>query len=516
MNYISKTINSIKNLGFANTFIKVRSRLSASAINEKRLYERWITEAEMGNNGCDVEAFEYRPKISVLVPVYNIEGRYLTACIDSVKNQSYSNWELCLADDCSTWSNVKLTLEKYKSEDSERIKVIYRSENGHISECSNSALEIATGEFAALLDCDDLLTPNALLEVVRELNQNRKLDLIYSDEDKIEDGGTNRHRPHFKADWSPDTLMSHMYICHLSVYRTSVLRNIGGFRKGFEGAQDYDLALRVTEKTNAVAHIPKILYHWRERKESTAQNPGAKPYFVEAAYKAKKEALDRRGISADLEYIEAFYLYRVKYRLSPDVRIHEVKASEYEKANEIHDGVILICRDDVTLKDGSQKTFLAAHALLKHTGAASAKTLKYNSHRIQQVGRIITSNGVKSVLNGCDDRLNLSFFRNSMECNYSIISGDYFAISAQKLQEIGGICAEKPYEIAVIDLCYRLIQHGYYNVVCPDVICYADEKERDISRDELQRYEINLPMSDSFYNINLSEKRADFSCAFEK
>ena len=210
---------------------KIRTR-RAARLNRSLEYETWITMLE-ANENYD-EKFEYNPKISILVPVYNVLDRHLIPCIESVLNQVYTNWELCLADDCSSWDSVRETLAKY--EGNEKIKIVYRTENGHISRCTNSALEIATGEFVAFMDCDDVLRPNALYEVVKKLNENPNLDFIYSDEDKIDDDGFNRHMPHFKPDWSPDTLMSHMYTCHFGVYRRSIANEIGGLRAGYEEA----------------------------------------------------------------------------------------------------------------------------------------------------------------------------------------------------------------------------------------------------------------------------------------
>ena len=218
-----------------------------------------------------------KPLVSVIINFYNSE-KYLSETIDSLISQTYDNWELCLADDKSTWDNVRETLEKY--EDHPKIKIVYRKENGHISEATNSALSVASGDFVGLLDCDDLLTPNALYEVALKLNENRDLDFIYSDEDKVDDDGNNRHMPHFKPDWSPDTLMSNMYTCHFTVYRKSLVEKVGGLRTECNGSQDYDLALRIMDETtpDKISHIAKILYHWREREESTSGNATVKPY----------------------------------------------------------------------------------------------------------------------------------------------------------------------------------------------------------------------------------------------
>ncbi|WP_424767317.1 glycosyltransferase [Paenibacillus sp. sgz302251] len=237
-------------------------------------------------------SFRYKPLISILVPVYNVDERWLRDCVDSVKNQVYPNWELCLVDDCSTKTHIRPLLNELASSDN-RIKVKFRTENGHISLTSNDALEMANGEFVALLDHDDELTLDALYENVALLNKYQDADMIYSDEDKISEEG-EIHSPFFKPDWSPDTFLSQMYTCHLGVYRTKLVREIGGFRKGFEGSQDYDLVLRLTEKTNKIYHIPKVLYHWRTIADSTAFDSSAKNYAFVAGLKAIQEALDRR------------------------------------------------------------------------------------------------------------------------------------------------------------------------------------------------------------------------------
>ncbi|NER26505.1 MAG: glycosyltransferase, partial [Symploca sp. SIO1C4] len=226
-------------------------------------YQKWLLknhpdQAELCKLTQTVETFSYKPVISLIVPVFNTPEYFLRQAIDSVLNQVYSYWELCIADDASTEPYIRSILEEYVSKDP-RIKVVFRTENGHISHASNSAIEIATGEFIALLDHDDLLTPDALYEVVLLLNRHPEADMIYSDEDKIDE--QNRLRdPFFKPDWCPDSFLSRMYTCHLGTYRRSIVNEIGGFRVGYEGSQDYDFVLRFTEKTENIFHIPKILY----------------------------------------------------------------------------------------------------------------------------------------------------------------------------------------------------------------------------------------------------------------
>lgn len=260
-------------------------------------------------------AFKYQPLISVIVPIYNTPETFLREAIESVLNQVYPYWELCLADDASTEPHVRLILKEYAAS-CDKIKVVFNEVNGHIARASNLALSLATGEFIALLDHDDVLAPDALYEVALLLNRHPDADMIYSDEDKLDEQG-NRVSPYFKPDWCPDTFLSRMYTCHLGVYRHSLLQHINGFRLGFEGSQDYDLVLRLAEKTNKIYHLPKVLYHWRMHKDSVAGAPEAKPYAYEAAKKAINQAIERRGEKGEAQYIHgcAGY-YTVRYQIT--------------------------------------------------------------------------------------------------------------------------------------------------------------------------------------------------------
>jgi GT2 family glycosyltransferase len=234
-----------------------------------------------------------RPAISIVMATYNSNIRYLRAAVDSVRAQVYPDWELCIADDASTDSSVRKVLSEYAALDS-RIKVVFRPENGHIARASNSALDLATGDFVAFLDHDDLLSPDALFEIAKTVAQHPDADMIYSDEDKIDDSGRLTD-PHFKPDWSPDSFLSRMYTCHLSAYRRELVERVGRLRPEFDGSQDYDLVLRLTERTGRIHHIPKVLYHWRVHSASTASSGDVKPYATVAAERAIAEALARRG-----------------------------------------------------------------------------------------------------------------------------------------------------------------------------------------------------------------------------
>ena len=268
------------------------------------VYQRWLRECEgpalaaarqapVGGSGL-----AHPPTISVLLPVYNVDPRWLRPAIDSVLAQSYPHLELCIADDASPRPALAPLLRDYARRDP-RVKLTLRRENGHIAAASNSALELATGEFIALLDHDDLLPPYALELVARELARCPQADLVYSDEDKIDPRG-RRFEPSFKSELNYDLLLSQNQINHLGVYRTALVRAVGGFRVGREGSQDYDLALRVLEQTDAgrVRHIPHILYHWRSIPGSTALSGDEKPYARSAAQRVVLEHLQRRGVAA--------------------------------------------------------------------------------------------------------------------------------------------------------------------------------------------------------------------------
>jgi GT2 family glycosyltransferase len=288
-------------------------------------YQRWLQqnfprESDLRKMAETVDIFPYKPIISVIMPTFNTSEPFLRDAIKSVINQVYPYWELCIADDASTQSQTKKVLEEYAAQDP-RIKVIFRKTNGHISNASNSALEMATGEFITLLDHDDLLTPDALYEIVLLLNRHPEADMIYSDEDKI-DEKNQFIAPFFKQDWCPDSFLSRMYTCHLGTYRRSLIQEIGGFRAGYEGSQDYDLVLRLTEKTEKIFHIPKILYHWRIHPQSAASGSEAKPYAYKAGEKALADALYRRNEKGRILEVPGFPgVYRIRYHIKDYKRV---------------------------------------------------------------------------------------------------------------------------------------------------------------------------------------------------
>ena len=279
-------------------------------------YRRWAKKYEPSAAELAKQrghTFGRSPKVSVVVPVYNPPAAFLEAMIESVRGQTYSNWELCLADGASTAPHVRPVLENAAATDP-RIKVAFLPTNAGIVGNSNAAVELATGDFVALLDHDDTLAPFALHEVVAAVNDHPDAEFLYSDEDKLDTRG-ERVEPSFKPDWSPETLRSRNYICHLTVLKKSLLAAIGGFRAGFDGSQDYDLVLRASEAARRIVHIPHVLYHWRMHAQSTASNKGSKGYAFDAGKRAVAEHLQRQGVDASVHDGAVLGTYQVVYHL---------------------------------------------------------------------------------------------------------------------------------------------------------------------------------------------------------
>lgn len=291
---------------------------AGTAQSDRNNYAKWLVENEtiLRAQEKNLSQLTGGPLISILVAVFNPKREHLVECLESVLAQTYLNWELCIADDASTSAHVAEVLETYAAKDS-RIKIKFRSENGHISAASNSALELAKGELVALLDHDDVLSPDALTWVASYALSYPDANIIYSDEDKIDDTG-RRFDPYFKSDFNYELFLAQNMISHLGVYRRSKLNEIGGFRIGVEGAQDHDLALRVVElsEPRQIVHIPRVLYHWRATPGSTALSVEQKLYAPKAGLKAVAQHLERMKINAIVQPAPAnLSHYRVRYAL---------------------------------------------------------------------------------------------------------------------------------------------------------------------------------------------------------
>ena len=336
----------------------------AGASDAQADYRRWVTThaltaddlARLRDEGA---AFAHQPTFSIITPVYNTEPRWLRACIDSVLAQVYPHWQHCLIDDASTSAETIAILEDCAQRDP-RITVVRQAQNGHISRASNAGLKVAAGEFVALLDHDDTLSPDALVEMARALNVSPGLDFIYSDEDKLDETG-GRCDPYFKPDWSPEHFLNFMYTNHLMVLRRSLVDEAGGFRVGYEGSQDFDLALRVITLTSHVGHVPKVLYHWRKIAESTAADAGAKPWALEAARRALKDHVART--EPDSEVIDDYApgLFRVKRRIKEQPLVSLVVTTD-DRSRDINGKVIALLPH--LLRSVVQKTSYANYEIV--------------------------------------------------------------------------------------------------------------------------------------------------------
>lgn len=307
---------------FRKIYMKIKFTIFHKKCSNMTDYEKWIFFNEPNRKELRKQRkvkFEIEPKISIIVPMYNTDVKYFKELVNSLIKQTYKNWELCLADG-SKEQNRKI--ENICKKD-KRIKYKFLNDNKGIAGNTNSALELATGDYISLLDHDDLLPEFSLYEVVKCINENKDVEFIYSDEDKIME--KNRFEPHFKPDFAIDTLRSVNYICHFSTFKKELMDKLVGFREEYNGAQDYDIILRMTEETDKIVHIPKILYHWRVHPGSTAASTAgdAKPYAFEAGKKAIEDHLKRVGLQAKVEHGYSLGIYRTIYEVigNPKVSI---------------------------------------------------------------------------------------------------------------------------------------------------------------------------------------------------
>jgi len=537
--------NVLHKMGFKEFLRRVKRKLfktrqiaeQSSSDYQKYLEEIQLTFKEIRQIKENIQKFEYKPLISIVVPVYNVAEVWLRKAINSVMDQYYEKWELCLADDASTEPHIKAILKEYAELDS-RIKVQYRPQNGGIVKASNTAFKMAQGAYVGLLDNDDELTPNALYEVVKVLQETRH-DLIYSDEDKLEMDGTPVE-PYYKSDFDQDLLFSNNYICHFSVFRRKIMEEVGAFREGTDGSQDYDLVLRFTDKKRSIHHIAKVLYHWRKIPGSTADTVEAKPYVFEAAKKALRDTLKRRGIKG--EVLDGIWKgsYRVKREIlgEPLVSIiipfrdkvdilricldsifakttyenYEIllvnnssellETREYMREIEncprvrlLHYNApfnfsainnfaslraegeyLLLLNNDTEVIDPDWVQSMLEHAQRAEVGCVGAKLL-YPNNLIQHAGVVI---GVGGAANHCYAKFpsdqNGYFGQLNVVRQYSAVTAACIMIRKTIYEEMDGLDEEN---LAVsfndVDFCLRLREKGYLNVYTPYALLYHHE-----------------------------------------
>ncbi len=538
--YFKKGLTYIKANGIKSTLYKIYSGNVPPSVQEKDAYSIWISRNEPSKEELVIQRqakFKLNPLISIVVPTYNTPINFLIDMIESVENQTYSNWELCIADGGSeNIKDIKKILNKHK-------KIVYKvlQTNEGIAGNSNEALSLANGEYVALLDHDDILPPFALYEVIKAINENPQCDFIYSDEDKFEKVNDKRFDPHFKPDFSPDTLMSYNYITHLSVIKTELIKKIEGFRDGYNGSQDYDLILRATENANCIIHIPKVLYHWRIHENSVSLNPQSKIYAYESAINALNSHLERNKIIADVEHGAFLGSYKINYKIinNPKVSIiipnkdhvadlkrclfsirtfttysnYEIiiveNNSELEETFQYYEGLrelkdIKILNYEGTFNfskinnfastqcDGDYLLFLNndtevitkrwIEMMLEHcqrddVGIVGAK-LYYKDNTIQHAGVILNIAGLAGHSHKYCSRNSFGYFgRASIIQNLSAVSGACMMIKHNIFNEVNGL--DEDFEVAYndIDLCLKVRKMGKLIVWTPYAELYHFESK---------------------------------------
>jgi GT2 family glycosyltransferase len=491
----------------------------------------------------------YHPLISVLLPIYNADLKFLEKAIASVRRQIYDSWELCIADDASTDLRVRSFLEEIERSD-QRIKLLFRAENGHISACSNSALTLASGEWCALLDQDDALAENALAEVANAVARQARIGIVYSDEDFLDSLG-ERSNPFFKPDWNPELFLGQNYLNHLGVYRTDLLREIGGFREGFEGSQDYDLALRCVARLrpDQILHIPRILYHWRMVAGSLADQPDAKPYARHAARRALNSHLRERGIAARAEACpENDESHRVIYELPEPVRRVTILVTGCERppslertdypqlevilfnpgatgansgARSARGEVLVFLSGEIEVSEPGWLREMVSHVVRPEVGAVGARLWSPEGN-LEDGGLILGLGGIAAPAFRGFPRGHAGYFNRAwLQQNCSAVSAACMVVRKEVFFEAK--CFDEwnlPLCYYDVDFCLRLGQHGLQVVWTP----YANLTFRGSGlREEAKasgeaaymrkRWGRQL-LNDPFYNPNLTLNPPGFTVAF--
>ena len=573
---IMKGIRCLKQYGPRECMIRAAEHLKPEEVPYGPWFEKHkLKEEEWTKQREDSENWKMRPLVSICVPLYKTPEKYLCEMIESVRNQTYSNWQLCLADGTED-DSVEHVAEKYCKED-RRICYEHLKENLGIAENTNAAFALAKGEWIGLLDHDDILAPEALYEVLAAagaavasasmVGRNRKgnsqpADVVYTDEDKVSEDLKQHFQPHFKPDFNPDLLCSNNYITHFFVVRRELVEQVGGFRREYDGSQDYDFIFRCTDAARRIVHVPRILYHWRTSSGSTADNPASKMYAYEAGKRAIEEHLRARGIAAEVSHTKSLGFYRVKYQLEGEPLItivianvngddaldqcmRSIRAGSYKNyevvvvENNGSDGynygvaqakgeyvVLLDSRVTILTEDWLEE--LAGHCRQERTAAAGCKLL-YPDGTVYHAGIVVGIGEIAhNMFNGMRGGYYGYMHRAGVQMNYSAVDLACMMVKKSVFDEVGGLNHALSHW-ADVDLGLKMGQAGYRVVYTPYVKARYDISKQKTAKGQTdtvsgktasaaymkEHWASIFEEGDACYNPNFSKEKADYSLSDE-
>lgn len=548
---VKKGFEYIRRNGVSRFWTLAKAKAFPAGKSYKEWYEEHCPTKEELMRQREVE-FSVQPLISIVVPTYQTPIPFLKDMIDSVRKQSYEKWELCIADGSLNGDEndtkvirVREELNRYSMED-KRIKVVYLEENQGIAENTNQALALATGEYIGLFDHDDMLTPDALYEIVKAIND-YDYDVLYTDEDKISEDSHDYKKPVFKPDYSPELLCANNYITHFFVAKKSIVDRLGGFRKEYDGSQDYDFIFRCVELAKKVGHVSKVLYHWRMHGGSVAGDPTSKMYAYDAGKKAIQSHYERVGIQANVKHMERLGLYHTEYKMIKQPLISVIvygeddekkkRCSEWFKRKDYSNLEILasagINVEEInTLAEKARGSYLffvsenlesverdalqqmAGVLQIQNVGAVSGKVIG-RKHTVEDVGVVFRTNGDLCKANyGIGDCDYGDMFRAKVMSNYSILSLNCFMTHKNTFEELGRFNKRFSLSFAAADYCLKLRMHGKRCVMQASTVWESkDSMKTGIINDEererfYKEWQEVLRMGDSYYNSNYAKQGA--------
>lgn len=548
---VKKGFEYIRRNGVSRFWTLAKAKAFPAGKSYKEWYEEHCPTKEELMRQREVE-FSVQPLISIVVPTYQTPIPFLKDMIDSVRKQSYEKWELCIADGSLNGDEndtkvirVREELNRYSMED-KRIKVVYLEENQGIAENTNQALALATGEYIGLFDHDDMLTPDALYEIVKAIND-YDYDVLYTDEDKISEDSHNYKKPVFKPDYSPELLCANNYITHFFVAKKSIVDRLGGFRKEYDGSQDYDFIFRCVELAKKVGHVSKVLYHWRMHGGSVAGDPTSKMYAYDAGKKAIQSHYERVGIQANVEHMERLGLYHTEYKMIKQPLISVIiygeddekkkRCSEWFKRKD-YSNLEILASAGINVEEinalaekarGSYLFFvsenlesverdalqqMAGVLQIQNVGAVSGKVIG-RKHTVEDAGVVFRTNGDLCKANyGIGDCDYGDMFRAKVMSNYSILSLNCFMTHKNTFEELGRFNKRFSLSFAAADYCLKLRMNGKRCVMQASTVWESkDSMKTGIINDEererfYKEWQEVLRMGDSYYNSNYAKQGA--------